>query len=347
MDSIDVKWIDLRSDTITRPTPEMREAMARAEVGDDVFGEDPTVRRLEEAGAEITGKEAALFVPTGTMGNQVALLAHTNRGDEVIVDAEAHIYYYEVGAPAVLSSVMLRPVQGLHGNGAAGTLEAALRPPDIHFPRTGLVCLENTHNRGGGTAMSPDAMKDLYQLAKSRGLSVHVDGARIFNAAVALGCTVKDLASNCDSIMFCLSKGLCAPAGSLLAGTAAFIGRARKGRKMLGGGMRQGAGILAAAGLVGLDLAGRLAEDHAGARRLAAGLASVPGIRVDLERIQTNIVVADVAGTGLTSGEFCAALAQKGVKAIGFGPTLVRFVTHREVGPADIDTALQAVKEPF
>lgn len=337
------KIIDLRSDTITLPTQEMREAMARAAVGDDVFREDPTVRRLEEVGAEIAGKEAALFVPSGTMGNQVALLTHTGRGDEVIVDSEAHIYYYEVGAPAVLASVILRPVQGLHGPGATAVLEAACRPADIHFPRTSLVCLENTHNRGGGTAMSPDEMKDLYQVAKSKGLSVHVDGARIFNAAVALGCTVKDLAANCDSIMFCLSKGLCAPAGSLLAGPVGYIERARKYRKMLGGGMRQGAGILAAAGLVALGLAGRLADDHANARRLAEGLAAIPGLKVNLEKVQSNIVVADISGTGLTSPDFSAALAERGVKVVTFGPTLVRFVTHREIGPEDVDAALEAV----
>lgn len=340
---MDQKMIDLRSDTVTLPTPEMREAMAGAVVGDDVFREDPTVCRLEETGAAIAGKEAALFVPSGTMGNQVALLTHTGRGDEVIVDAEAHIYYYEVGGPAVLSSVMLRPVLGLHGPGATAALEAACRPADIHFPLTSLVCLENTHNRGGGTAMSPEDMKRFYQAAKGRGLSVHVDGARIFNAAVTLGCKMKDLAAHCDSIMFCLSKGLCAPAGSLLAGTADFIQRARKYRKMLGGGMRQGAGILAAAGLVALGLAGRLTEDHANARRLAEGLAKIPGLKVNLDKVQTNIVVADISGTGLTSVEFSAALAEKGVKVVTFGPTLVRFVTHREIGPKEVDAALVAV----
>lgn len=341
---MDEKMIDLRSDTVTQPTPEMREAMARAVVGDDVFGEDPTVCRLEETGAAIAGKEAALFVTSGTMGNQVALLTHTGRGDEVLVDAEAHIYYYEVGAPAVLSSVMIKQVSGLHGPDAQAALEAACRPADIHFPRTSLVCLENTHNRGGGTAMSQEEMKRFYQAAKGKGLSVHVDGARIFNAAVALGCTVKDLADHCDSIMFCLSKGLCAPAGSLLAGTAGFIQRARKYRKMLGGGMRQGAGILAAAGLVGLGLEGRLAEDHANARRLAEGLAKLPGIKVDLAKVQTNIVLADVSATGLTAVEFSTALAEKGVKVVTFSPTLVRFVTHREIGPEDVEAALEAVE---
>ncbi len=330
--------IDLRSDTVTKPTQEMREAMARAEVGDDVFGEDPTVKQLEETAAHLVGKEAALFVASGTMGNQVAVLAHTGRGNEVIVDAESHIFYYEVGAPAVLSAVQLRPVEGLHGPDAAALAAGAVRGPDIHFPETALLCLENTHNRRGGTVMTPDAMRQVYLAAREREVAVHVDGARIFNAAVALGVDVKDLTCWCDSVMFCLSKGLGAPVGSILAGTGEFIARARKYRKLLGGGMRQ-AGILAAAGLVALQTVDRLAEDHAHARLLAEALAEVPGVAVDLERVQTNIVLADVAGTGMNAAQYVAALREKGVLAVTFGPHLVRFVTHRDVTRSDVERA--------
>ncbi len=339
-----MKIVDLRSDTVTRPTKEMREAMFRAEVGDDVFGEDPTVKRLEEAGAELAGKEAALFVPSGTMGNQVALLAHTARGNEVIVDAEAHVYYYEVGAPAVLSGVQLRPVEGLHGPDALSLFESAIRDRDIHFPEPALLCLENTHNRMGGTVMEPGMMRLLYEAARERGLAVHLDGARIGNAAVALGCRVSDIARWSDSVMFCLSKGLGAPVGSLLAGSGSFIARARKYRKMLGGGMRQ-AGILAAAGLVALRLVDRLAEDHRNARVFAEKMAGIPGIKVDLNRVQTNIVLADVFGTGMSSQEFVSALRERGVLAIPFGPNLVRFVTHRDVSRADVEFAASVVVE--
>lgn len=338
-----MKTIDLRSDTVTRPTPEMREAMARAEVGDDVFGEDPTVQRLEEAGAELAGKEAALFVASGTMGNQVAVLTHTSRGSEVILDDEAHIYYYEVGAPAVLSGAQLRPVAGLHGPEAVSLLKAAVRGRDIHFPEPALVCLENTHNRMGGTVMDAETMRALYETARELGLAVHLDGARIGNAAVALGCRISDLTRWCDSVMFCLSKGLGAPVGSLLAGSREFIARARKYRKMLGGGMRQ-AGILAAAGLIALGSVDRLAEDHANARLLADSLAGVGGIVIDRARVQTNIVLADVSGTGMTAAEYIAFLRERNVLAVPFGPTLVRFVTHRDVSRADVEQAAQVIR---
>ncbi|MGQ9778296.1 MAG: low-specificity L-threonine aldolase [Bacillota bacterium] len=337
--------IDLRSDTVTQPTPAMRAAMARARVGDDVFGEDPTVRELEELGAAMVGKEAALFVPSGTMGNQVAVMAHTMRGDEVIVEAEAHIYYYEVGALAVLAGVQARPVAGERGYIPPERIAAHIRPENIHFPRTALLCLENTHNRAGGAVITPHQMRAMAEAAHARGIPVHLDGARIFNAAVALGVSAAELAAPADSVMFCLSKGLCAPVGSLLAGSHEFIARARKCRKLLGGGMRQ-AGILAAAGIVALrEMVDRLAEDHAKARRLAEGLAAIRGIAIEPAGVQTNIVLFSVAPLGVGSEEFLARLAARGVLGTSFGEETVRFVTHHDVEPAQIDAALRAVAE--
>ncbi|MBO8128674.1 MAG: low-specificity L-threonine aldolase [Peptococcaceae bacterium] len=339
----ETKIIDLRSDTVTKPTKEMREAMYRAEVGDDVYGEDPTVNRLEEKAAALVGKEAALYVPSGTMGNQIAVLTHTARGDEVILDEESHICYYEVGSPAMLAGVQLKPVAGLLGPEGPDRLRAALRPENIHFPRTRLVCLENTFNRGSGTVMSPEMMANLYNLARERGLSVHLDGARIFNAAVASDIDVKEFTRYCDSVMFCLSKALAAPVGSLLAGDADFIARARKYRKALGGGMRQ-AGVLAAAGLVALDRIPELAEDHKNAKVLAAGLAELPGLKIDLPRVQTNIVVVEVAKQP-GAATFAAALEARGIRCSSFGPDQLRFVTHLDVSRNDIEYVLQVARE--
>ncbi|MGE5554220.1 MAG: low-specificity L-threonine aldolase [Betaproteobacteria bacterium] len=337
--------IDLRSDTVTKPTAAMRRAMAEAEVGDDVFGEDPTVNALEEYGAALVGKEAALFVPSGTMGNQVAIAAHTSRGDEAIVDAESHIFYYENGGPAVLSSVQLRPVAGLQEPHGAERLADAIRPVDLHAPQTRLVCFENTHNRAGGTVLPPRDLANLAGLARSRGLAVHLDGARIFNAAAAAGCDVREFTRQVDSVMFCLSKGLAAPVGSLLAGSREFIGRARKIRKLFGGGMRQ-AGILAAAGLVALkEMVGRLTEDHANARRLGELLSEVPGLRVDLARVQTNILLVDFSGTGLSGESFLARLREAGVLAVTFGPSVARFVTHKDVSAADVAEAVVRIRK--
>ncbi|NLG84881.1 MAG: low-specificity L-threonine aldolase [Firmicutes bacterium] len=337
--------IDLRSDTVTQPTPAMRTAMARARVGDDVFGEDPTVRELEELGAAMIGKEAALFVASGTMGNQVAVMTHASRGDEVIVEAEAHIYYYEVGALAVLAGVQARPVVGERGYIPPERISAAIRPESINFPRTALLCLENTHNRAGGAVITPRQMRAMAEVAHARGIPVHLDGARIFNAAVALGVTAAELAAPADSVMFCLSKGLCAPVGSLLAGSREFIARARKCRKMLGGGMRQ-AGILAAAGIVALrEMVERLAEDHAKARRLAEGLAAIRGIAIDPAGVETNIVLFSVAPLGVGSEDFLARLAARGVLGTSFGEDTVRFVTHHDVDASQIDLALRAVAE--
>lgn len=340
---ISIQTVDLRSDTVTQPSPEMREAMARALVGDDVYGEDPTVNRLEEEAAALVGKEAALFVASGTMGNQLAILSHTGRGDEVIADSQSHIYYYEAGAPALWSGVSVKTVDGLIGHRAAEMLLQALRPENIHFPTTRLVCLENTFNRGGGTVIGPEIMERVYAASRERLLKVHLDGARIFNAAAALKKDARDFANHCDSVMFCLSKGLGAPVGSILAGDFDFIASARRYRKALGGGMRQ-AGILAAAGLVALRNTGRLDEDHRNARLLAEGLDGLPGIDVELGLVQTNMVMVRVTGRR-TADELISLLEQRGVKCGSMGPDLIRLVTHLNVSTEDIAYTLSAARD--
>ncbi|HEX3032981.1 MAG TPA: low-specificity L-threonine aldolase [Bacillota bacterium] len=339
------KIIDLRSDTVTKPTPEMRRAMAEAEVGDDVMGEDPTVCRLEELGAARFGKEAALFVASGTMGNQLAILTHTSRGDEIIVEAEAHVYFYEVGGIGALAGVQTRTIRGEKGVLSADLVRQGIRMHDIHFPKTSLICLENTHNRAGGTVTNLHQMEAIGGVAKEFNLAVHLDGARIFNAATALGVGVKELTKDADTVMCCLSKGLSAPVGSLLVGPAAWISRARKWRKMLGGGMRQ-AGIIAAAGIIALEqMVDRLAEDHEKARRLAEGLAGIPGLTVDLDCVQTNIVISSLENSNVSVPVFLDRIGSRGVKASYFGEQLVRFVTHGDVAPEDIDTVLMAAKQ--
>ena len=337
--------IDLRSDTVTKPTAEMRAAMAAAEVGDDVFGEDPTINRLQERAAEVFGKEAALFVPTGSMGNQIAVKLHTKPGQEIIIEERGHIFNYEMGTPSVVSGVLIRPVKSQDGSGMLTWDEIA---PALHVNQpyyaapTGLICLENTHNFAGGSVMSAEHCADICDRAHAVNLPVHMDGARIFNASVALNTPVAELTKNCDSVQFCLSKGLGAPAGSMLVGKKDFIDEARSWRKRLGGGMRQ-IGILAAAGLIALEESPkRLHIDHENARRLAEGLAEIKGIAIDLEKVVTNIVIFDVAGTGKTSSEICAALKDKGILAIGFG-NLIRMVTHCDVSREDIDTTVDAL----
>lgn len=337
------KLIDLRSDTVTQPTEEMRRAMAAAEVGDDVMGEDPTVARLEALAAERFGKEAGLFVASGTMGNQVAILTHTQRGDEIIVEAEAHVYFYEVGGVGALAGVQTRTIRGKHGVLPPESVREAIRLNDIHFPRTSLICLENTHNRAGGTVTGLTEMEAIGAVAKQYNLAVHLDGARIFNAAAALGVGVRELTKDADTVMFSLSKGLGAPVGSVLVGPADWLRRARKWRKMLGGGMRQ-AGILAAAGIVAMErMVDRLSEDHANARRLAEGLVNIPGLSVKLENVQTNIVVAALEDPAPAPTAFLACLEDFGVKASFFGGRLVRFVTHKDVSREDIPVVLAAV----
>lgn len=337
--------IDLRSDTVTLPTDEMRRAMAMAEVGDDVFGEDPTVRRLEELGARMIGKEAALFVASGTMGNQVSALTHLSRGDEVIVEADSHIYFYEVGGLGALCGAHPRPLTGVKGFMAPSQIKEAIREEDdIHLPRTALLCIENTHNRAGGAVLTPEQTRVMVEAARERNIPTHLDGARIFNAACALDVDVKELTAPVDSVMFCLSKGLGAPVGSLLAGDRDFITRARKYRKALGGGMRQ-AGILAAAGLVALEtMVERLALDHQNARLLAEGLAEIPGIAIDLESVQTNIVIFSIKGLETGASEFLSTLATEGLLGVSFGGDLIRFVTHKDVTADQIKMALQIIK---
>lgn len=335
--------IDLRSDTVTWPTDEMRQAMAEAVVGDDVYGEDPTVNRLEELGAQKLGKEAALFVPSGTMSNLVALLAHTRPGEEIVVGAEAHIYYYEVGGLARVAGVLPRLIDDSEGVFTAAAIRAAFRPPNLHFPETRLICLENTHNRGGGTVTPVDNMREIYELSREHGLLVHLDGARIFNAAVATGCPVTDFTRYADSVTACLSKGLSAPVGSLLAGNGEFLARARKARKLLGGGMRQ-AGVLAAAGIVAMErMVGRLADDHANARLLAEGLSGITGIIIDPRRTQTNIVSFGLA-PGITDEAFLRCLRDRGVLAGSSAPQRIRMVLNRMVSAADVETALGAAR---
>lgn len=317
--------------------------MARAPVGDDVYGEDPSVNRLQEEAAALAGKEAALFVPSGTMGNQLAILAHTCRGDEVIADSQSHIYYYEAGAPAMWSGVTIKPVEGLLGDQGNDALLKALRPQDIHFPPTRLVCLENTFNRGGGTVTNPEAMKEIYSIASQLFLKIHLDGARIFNAAVSLNRDVRDFTSACHSVMFCLSKGLGAPVGSILAGDTEFINSARRYRKAMGGGMRQ-AGILASAGLLALQNIGRLHEDHRNARRLAEGIGALPGLCVDMDQMQTNIVVIRVQGS-LTASRVVSLLKERGIMCSTFGPDLIRMVTHLNISPEDIEYTIKTTRE--
>src|SRR5688572_23895486 len=296
--------LDFRSDTLTQPTDEMRKAMAEAEVGDDVYGEDPTANRLEEAAAKRMGMEAAVFVPTGTMGNQLAIWTHTGRKGQVVCEENCHLALYEGGAASLLSNVMLRTVRGEEGTFTPAEMLRLFTPADPHYAPTRLVSIEHTHNSSGGLLWSAEQAKAVVEAAHARKVPVHVDGARIFNAAVAQNTTPQKLLAGADSVMFCVSKGLSAPVGSLLCGTEEFVEEARHARKTLGGGMRQ-AGIIAAAGLVALDrMVDRLAEDHANAKELARRLAGIPDLRVDARRVQTNMVMADVSGTKLTSSAF-------------------------------------------
>jgi len=335
--------VDLRSDTVTKPTPEMRRAMAEAEVGDDVYGEDPTVNRLQELAAEMLGKEAALFVPSGTMGNEIAVRVHTRRGTEVILDSRSHIFLYELAGAAVLSQAQTRTIDSVRGVMPPEAVEAAVRTADDHEPGTSLLCVENTHNLAGGTILPIDAMRAYRRICDAHGLPIHLDGARIFNAAVALGVPAAELARDADSVMFCLSKGLCAPVGSMLCGSREFIREAHRVRKLFGGGMRQ-AGVIAAAGIVALEqMVDRLAEDHEKARRFAEGIAEVDGIRVDLASVQTNMVYADVAGTGLSGKQAVERLKDEGVLCLSLGPTTLRFVTHYDISMGDVQYAAEVV----
>ncbi len=337
--------VDLRSDTVTRPTAEMRRAMAEAEVGDNVYGEDPTVNRLEHRAAEIFGKEAALFVPSGCMGNLIGIKVWTHHGHEVICDEKSHVNMYELASMSAIAGCMPRVARGDDGILSWKMIEEVIRPKIYYDSQTALICLENTHNMAGGTVYPTAQVEEICGHAHAAGLKVHLDGARIFNAAAALGDNVASMARNVDSVMFCLSKGLGAPVGSLVVGSALFIEKARIYRKMFGGGMRQ-AGVLAAAGLIALEKSpSRLHIDHENARRLAEGIASMPGLKIEPAKVRTNIVIFDCAATGKTAVELCDLLRDKNVWALDTATYSVRFVTHFDVDRAGIDRALAALKE--
>ena len=337
--------IDLRSDTVTKPTAAMRRAMAEAEVGDDVYREDPTVNRLEQRAAEIMGKEAALFVPTGSMGNVIAIKLHTRPGDEVICDDHSHILDWELGTHSWFSGCVLRSVPTGDGILRWCDIEPAIRPNSPHCSPTKVVHLENTHNMGGGTFYAVPELHRICDQAHERGLKVHIDGARIFNASAASGISVDCIASKADTVMFCLSKALGAPVGSVLAGTAEAMAQARVHRKQLGGGMRQ-AGVLAAAGLIALEeMPRRLTEDHVNARLLAEGIAEIPGISIDPANVVTNIVIFDIAGTGTSPADLISKAKSRGVLVSGIGGTRIRLVTHYDVTREDCLEALGALKQ--
>jgi threonine aldolase len=342
--------VDFRSDTLTLPTPQMREAMARAEVGDDVWEEDPTVKRLEAMAAERLGKAAGLFVSSGTMGNLISVVSQAQAGQEVILDLDSHIFNNEVAGAAIIGSLQMRPVKTERGFLTPDQVREALRPANIHIPTTGLVCVENTHNRHGGTCCTPEAIDAVAAVAHDAAVPVHMDGARLFNAAVALKRPARDFVRNVDSVTFCVSKGLAAPVGSVICGSAEFIGKARRVRKMLGGGMRQ-AGIIAAAGIVALEtMVDRLAEDHANARALAEGLAKLPALTIDLASVQTNIVIFQVkrgnqAASAAATAELVAGCGARKVKIHAIGPDSIRCVTHKDIDAEDIGRTLDAFAE--
>jgi threonine aldolase len=342
--------VDLRSDTLTLPTPEMRDAMARADVGDDVWEEDPTVKRLEAMAAERLGKDAGLLVTSGTQGNLISVLAQTQPGQEVVLDVDSHVFNYEVAGAAMIGGVQMRPVTTARGFLVPEQVRDAIRPANIHLPVTSLVCIENTHNRHGGTCCTPEEISAVAAVAHGAGAAVHLDGARLFNAVVALDRKASDFTRDVDSVTFCLSKGLAAPVGSVICGSTALIGRARRLRKMLGGGMRQ-AGVLAAAGVVALErMVTRLAEDHANARALAEGIAKLRGMRVDLASVQTNIVIFHVEGTNgraadVLARELVQGCAARKVKVHAIGPASIRCVTHKDVDGEDVARTLEAFRE--
>ncbi|MBC7961265.1 MAG: low-specificity L-threonine aldolase [Vallitaleaceae bacterium] len=338
-----MRFIDLRSDTVTMPTLAMREAMMHAEVGDDVYGDDPTVIRLEAMAAELMGKEAALFVPSGTMGNQLAIMSHTQRGDEIILGENSHIVVHEVGAAAVLSGVCFRTIKNSDDMIYASDIKRSVRSDDIHVPRTGLICLENA--LASGAVVPLNIMKEVYEAAQKLSIPVHTDGARIFNAATALGAKPKDIAIYSDSLMFCLSKGLCAPIGSLLLGTAAFIQTARKYRKLLGGGMRQ-AGVIAACGIVALEqMVERLVEDHDNAKYLASKLSEFSYIKLDMSRVQINMVFFIIEKSQESLDRLQEKFLEKGIKINGQDDGVYRFVTSKDVTRVDIDYVVTCMKE--
>jgi threonine aldolase len=341
-----MRIIDFRSDTVTKPTPAMREAMAKADVGDDVYGEDPTVNKLEELAAEIMGKEAGLFVASGTMGNLVSVVAHCQRGQEIILGDQSHIFKYEVGGASVIGGLIYHIIPNdRYGKLNPADVKNAIRGENIHYPVTGLVCLENSHNVAGGTVLSVAEMKEIADISHENNIPVHLDGARVFNAATSLGCKINELVAEIDSVQFCLSKGLAAPTGSLVVGKRDFIDRARKVRKMVGGGMRQ-AGVLAAAGLISLtEMTQRLDDDHYNARQLAQRLSLVNGFHVDMNTVQTNIVRVELDDTTHDAATWVAMLKKEGVLINAMGARILRFVTHNDVDRSDVDTALTIISK--
>jgi threonine aldolase len=341
-----VKIIDFRSDTVTLPTPAMRQALYEADLGDDVYGEDPSTNRLQDMAAEKTGKDAALLVPSGTMGNLTCVLTHCSRGEEAILGDKSHIFLNEAGGISALGGIQVHTVLNQpEGTIRLEDIEAAIRGDNIHFPRTKLICLENTHNQCNGAPLSPEYIDSVAALAKRYGLNLHLDGARIFNAAVALGVDVRELTRSVDSLIFCFSKGLSAPIGSMICGSREFISEAIRIRKMLGGGMRQ-AGIISAACTISLEeMVERLSEDHMHARRLAEGIAQIPGLSIDLDQVKTNIIFFSLRSNRLAADEFITRLGRKGIKFLHTGPSRFRMVTHYGIEPKDIDTALEALRK--
>ncbi|SES72877.1 L-threonine aldolase [Natronincola peptidivorans] len=340
-----MKKLDFRSDTVTMPTAKMLERMVQAELGDDVYGDDSTVNKLEALAAELLGKEAGLFVPTGTMGNLLAIMSHTTPGQEIILEENCHIYLYEVAGIARVAGVQAKPIKGIDGVMSPKDLENAIRKENIHFPETGLICLENTHNMAGGMVVPLENMESIYALAKHKNIPLHLDGARIFNASRYLNKDVKEIARFTDSVMFCFSKGLGSPIGSMLVGTKDFIKKARKLRKMLGGGMRQ-VGVIAAAGILALEEMPKVLDiDHTNAKLLAKGLNKLAGINIDIEKIHTNIVNVDFSNTGLSTNQLIPKLQERGLLSNPRNNDVIRFVTHKDVSSDDVKEAIEMIKE--
>lgn len=339
-----MKIIDLRSDTVTTPTKNMYQEIQSAPVGDDVYGDDPTVNRLEEVAALTLNKEKALFVPTGTMGNLIAVMAHTQPGEEIILEHSSHIFLYEAAGASRLAGVQPMPIQGINGVMDPKEVEKSIRKENIHFPRTSLICIENTHNMAGGMIQPLNNLQELRDIADRHQIPMHLDGARVFNAAAGLGCEVTEIAKHFDSVMFCLSKGLSAPIGSMLVGSEAFINRARKLRKMLGGGMRQ-AGVIAAAGILSIEeMPKQLQTDHKNAQILAEGLNKLSGITIDLDNVHTNIINVSIQDTNLTSEVFVEKMRTKEILANPRGESYIRLVTHKDVTLEDIHHTIERIE---
>ncbi len=337
------KYIDLRSDTVTLPTDEMLEAIRHAKLGDDVYREDPTVNKFEEMAAAKMGKEAALLVTSGTQANLVSLMSNTQRGQLVILESESHMHWYEVGGISTIAGLLPWPVKSQYGVLEPEQIDAAVRPKDIHFPEPALVCVENSHNRHGGTVVTPVQLQAMHEAAERHGLKLYMDGARIFNSAIALKVDVKELTRHVDNLMFCLSKGLCCPVGSVVVGSYEFVEKARKVRKVLGGGMRQ-AGIIAAAGIVALEkMVSRLQDDHENAKRLAEAIAKIKGIQVDLKRVQTNMVLLNTSGLKVDDTIVLSKLKERGVLVSMMGKHTLRMVTHLGIERAHVEAAINAV----